>query len=308
MAATGSLVAEFKQPVLGHIPGESSQALLRIDGIPGAAQVRPLADAGELLEWRYVSAEQNYALAIRSTDRAVAIVRLDRDQSELTLLQGIPDPHKISLSQSGTVAAIYSQEAGSIQVVSGLPHYPVFQRAISTAALENKIGSLAVSDDGTIVLVSSTTQPSELLVFSDNGLEIATLPSPIVSIVFRPKKHEAAILTTHQMFLATDLSQRTLLHVSGPEQGLTEAAAVEFSRDGRRIYIADPGARSVHILDLGLTSATTIPCDCSPLGLQRLRGESVFWLNEPGATVTRLLDGDSTTPRVLLAPHTAVSN
>jgi hypothetical protein len=305
-AGVCAYASDVRTPVLGYVPGAAEGALIRLDGIPGAAQARPVAVSGAVARWLAVSPEHNYAAGIHAEDNSIVIVRPGSEQPALRTLGSFSDGN-ISLSQNGNIAAVFSGH--SVQIFGGLPERPVHLRTVSIAALQNSVQSLAVSDDGAVIAASDGT--GDLLIATEHGFRIAGLPAPVAAITFRPGRQEAVIVAGREVFRLNSASfdsQPELL--AGPEQGLEAPASAEFSRDGNRIYIADPGLRSIHVLESDVAGkAAAVACDCSPAGLRRLRGQAVFWLNDPSADVVRIFDGDrAEAPRVLLVPQTPVSN
>jgi hypothetical protein len=77
--------------------------------------------------------------------------------------------------------------------------------------------------------------------------------------------------------------------------------AVEFSRDGRRFYVANSGG-AVAQFDLQGGAPEVVSCSCGPTGLARLGGDSVFLLNGGGAPPLFLLDGGGERPRLWFVP------
>lgn len=306
----GILIAELKPPVLGHVRGINAGTIDRIDGVPGAAQVRSGSQIIDTTQRIVVSAEQNYTVAIRAVDQAVMMFRLDQHNPELQKLSSAIPANRIALSQKGTVAAIYSHSAETIQIFDGLPGSPNHQRSISTTALGGRVESMAVSDDGANVLASGANGSGEVLVVTEKGTETLSLAAPVTDIVFRPHRQEAVILTSHEVLHVTFLPDETVFAlIAGAEHGIVRPSAAEFSRDGKRLYIADVDARRIHIIEPGRDSAQSLSCDCSPSGLQRLKGEAVFAVEEPSASLVRILDHDSSAePRILLVPQTRLSN
>ena len=304
MSSLPGAAAELGRPILGHIPSSEPGALLRMAGIPGAAFFQPMPESGAVFERIAVSPGQDYALAIRASDRATVVVRLDRTEAEPEAPLAAPGAERIAISRNGAFAALYSRVGESIQLIGGLPDHPAYQRSIGTAALSGGAGTMAVSDDGSMVLAGSAATPEEVFILTENAVGRLSLPSPVAGMVFRPGLREAVILAGAEVFLAVDLAGRPRYRsLAGTGQGLASPVAVEFSRDGRRLYIADPGASGVHILGPDFSPAGTVTCDCKPSGLQPLNGNSVFWIGSSSAGIPQILDDDSAgAPRVVVVP------
>jgi hypothetical protein len=299
MAQSGRLTP----PVLGYVPGPESGTLLRIAGIPGAAVAEPFFESGALGAME-VSPLQNFALALRRDDGAPMIVRFDRGDAGAEPIGGLGDGFdRIALSADGRAAALYSQSQGVIRVVSGLPDQPLSRRALSAAPLGGRAGLMAVSGEGELVLAASASIPGEVLVFGGDSAGRLALPGPIRSMAFAPGQRRAVIVAGAEVYLADAAPGGEMRKLAGREQGLADPAQALFSRDGARVYVADPGAQAVHILNLAQDSIEARPCPGAAALLQPLEGNAVFRLGSPAAGYLQILDDDAGAARVLLAPR-----
>lgn len=303
IATAYTATAEFRPTVLGHTPGSQPGTLLRIDGIPGAAQFHIL-DISGFASLR-VSTGLNYALGIRSADGAVMLVRLSDTSPDAQPLSAGAEADLVALSPDGRSAAVYSRSKASIHVMTSLPDHPVWRNTYSTAALDNRIHALAISDDASVVLASGGTDDSHLLVATEIQTDSVSFSNPISAVTFCPGRNEAAVIAGREAFIWTGRTSG-LQSVAGPGEGLAAPAGAEFSGDGRRLYIADPGAGGVHVVSRDRLSSTTVSCGCSPTELQRLQGQAVFALGDASGSRVRIIDHDAATaPRILLVPPAA---
>lgn len=304
--------ADLARPILGYVPGSNAgTSLVRLAGLPGAAYAEPAVELGDTLAQVVLSPARDYALALPASGGGLSLLRLDRTPLEPRPIDAVIGPDRIAISQNGEFAVVWSRTGAAFQVLGGLPERPVLVREIGAAALGNSVGALAVSDDGDLVLAAAGTAGGELLLFTAGSTARLALPAPVSAAVFRPGRREAAVLAGGEVWLATDLagapSGRLL---AGGGQAPAEVAALEFSRDGRRLYVADAGAREIRIFDAAGLPAGAVSCDTPPLALRRLEGNSVFWLGNSAAGTPWLLDDDSpAAPRVVsVPPMLTVSN
>ena len=290
-------------PVLGYVPGPVSGTLLRIAGIPGAAVAEPFFESGALGAME-VSPLQSFALALRGDDRAPVIVRFNRGDAGAEPIGGLGYGFdRIALSAGGRAAALYSQSQGVIRVASGLPDQPLSGRALSTAPLGGRAGLMAVSDEGEVVLACSASAPGEVVVFAEDSVGRLVLPGPVRSMAFMPGQHRVVIVAGAEVYLAGAAPGGEMRKLAGREQGLADPAQALFSRDGARVYVADPGAQAVHILNLAKDSIDTRPCPGAAALLQQLEGNAVFRLSSPAAGYLQILDDEAGAARVLLVPR-----
>jgi hypothetical protein len=80
------------------------------------------------------------------------------------------------------------------------------------------------------------------------------------------------------------------------------------SGSGKRLFVSNPANKVVYAVEVSSGSSKRIDCGCSPDDLQRLNGDSVFWLKEAGAAFVRILDADAEEPRILMVPIEQTSN
>jgi hypothetical protein len=303
--------ADLARPILGYVPGSAEGSLVRLAGLPGAAYAEPAVDLGGTLARVVLSPARDYALALPVSGGGLSLLRLGRTPLEPQPIPAVLGADRIAISQSGEFAVVWSRAAAAFQVLGGLPERPVLVREIGAAALGDSVGALAVSDGGDLVLATAGTTGGELLIFTAESTARLALPAPVSAAAFRPGQREAAVLAGGEVWWAADLagapSGRLL---AGGGQAPAEASALEFSRDGRRLYAADAGAREIRIFDSAGFPVGVVPCDAPPLALRRLEGNSVFWLGNSAAGTPRLLDDDSpAAPRVVsVPPMLTVSN
>ncbi len=303
--------ADLARPILGYVPGSNAgTSLVRLAGLPGAAYAEPAVELGDTLAQVALSPARDYALAV-SASGGLSLLRLDRTPLEPQPIDAVLGPDRIAISQNGAFAVVWPRASAAFQVLGGLPERPVLVREIGAAALGDGVGALAVSDDGDLVLAAPGTAGGELLIFTAETTARLPLPAPVSAAAFRPGRREAAVLAGGEVWLATDLAGAPGVRLlAGGGQAPAEVAALEFSRDGRKLYVADAGAREIRIFDSAGLPAGAVSCDTPPLALRRLEGNSVFWLGNSAAGTTRLLDDDSpAAPRVVsVPPRLTVSN
>lgn len=290
LAGQGGPAPSFRGPLMGWLFDSSARQLRPVWGVPGASLLGgPLE--GPALAGAGVSPRGDYAL-VTDAEGSAAILRLPG--GELAPL-AVGTPSLVALSPSGTAAALYSAEGGSLQVVTGLPGAPAVGAMPYDAGTAPTV--LAVSDDGEAVLaVCGET----LLLVGREGARSLAVPGAAAALNFRAGTHDVAVATAGgEIWLieAPDGEPR-YRRIAGPEHGIEAPRAVAFSRDGTRVYVA--GAAGAAVVDPGRGLVTAIPCSCEPAGLSPLDGDSLFLLTAAGPVV--LLDASGAEPRTWLVP------
>jgi hypothetical protein len=111
---------------------------------------------------------------------------------------------------------------------------------------------------------------------------------------------------SHAAFLLMDVAGAAIqTPLMSLENGIFPSIAV--SEDGRRLFVADTESQSIAVTDIQTTITVWLPCECRPTGFFRLRGKSLFRLNEPSDSPVMALDVSSAEPRILLIPAKLLS-
>src|SRR5581483_4409199 len=130
----------------------TARALRPILGLPGASLLGNPVGFGFDATAAFIAPRQDAAFAV-SSDGSFHLFRLDAGNVTEQSFNGIGStPDRVVFSPSGTAAALYA--GGSIAVVKGLPASPVIAGGVDLSPGTN-LDSLAVSDDGAVLLVSA---------------------------------------------------------------------------------------------------------------------------------------------------------
>jgi len=91
--------------------------------------------------------------------------------------------------------------------------------------------------------------------------------------------------------------------LAGTADGIAGPVGLDVSLDGKSIVVANGRGRNIFVFDPGGPQRATYPCPCTPTGLGRLNGNSVFVVNDVSdSSPLWIFDGDGATPRVLFVP------
>lgn len=297
----------INRPALGFVFDSGARTLKPILGVPGASLFGTPLDTGLQLAYAAISPRQDYAILLAGDNREVKLLPLLPANSSASSIDGVlPAPDRIVFSPLGSAIALYRIHDALFQIITGLPDSPVVAQEIPASNLGGDLTSLAISDDGQQVLaaVANNDSGSSILFASDGVPRQLPVSGHISAMAFRPQTHAAVIVNQdRQVLLFSDLTANLQSQVlAGPDDGISAPVAIAFSADGVKVFVANSDTGNVAALDLLGGAPSLTPCQCTPTGLHRLAGNSVFRLNDPTARLLQLFDGDATTPRVVFVP------
>jgi hypothetical protein len=209
-------------------------------------------------------------------------------------------PQSVVFSPSGTAAALYA--GSSVQVVTGLPDSAAIAASLT---LQTPFDSLALSDDGAVLLAASSDGVELFNGAADQGALTATTGSALLA--FAPSSHDAAVVDRRGagLVLFRNITAPVAPQpLAATDDAIQSASALAFSADGQQVLLAT--GQSVATFDLAAGARGSIPCACSPARLARIG--DLFRLNELGTDPLWLLDARPATAGVLFVPAMASSD
>ena len=291
-AAAQSSATAVAAPVLGLVPDAGAQTVRTLTGIPAAAQLGGTLD-GTPLSAVAIASGQAYALALENGTGAALLV----SQSGRQTLAGVrAGAQLVAVSPLGTAAAVYYGDTGKASILTGLPDAPQTLREIT---LDGAPSAMAISDDGAALAAAISLTANESTVFSyiAGGAGQALLSDRrFPSLEFVPGSTAIVMATQAAVYLYQ--SRQGLQLLTDQRDGVTNVVGAAASGDGKRVFIAMQSGQ-VAVRDLAASTQTLLTCSCQPSGMWRLRGKSVFRLNELGAGPLWVVDGDGVAPRIL---------
>jgi hypothetical protein len=297
--------SEVTGPLLGLAFDSAAAAFRPMRGIPGAATVGE-ASALDFIPAGTLASPAQFALAVRADDGGVMMIRSKGDALSSDLLAGARNaPDLIAFSDEGTTAALYFAGAGRIQVFGGLPDSPRLLREADVSGLTARLGRIAVNPVNSALLAAAGEGDSQALYMISANEDARRLGSfgAISALVFAAGGTEALIADA-QANAVYRLSTSTgeIVTIASEKDGLLHPVALA-SAPGGRVMIADDKSGAVLVIDGGPPAA--IQCGCTPTGLSRLSGASVFRLSDPADGPVWILDTGGAEPRVLAVPAMA---
>ncbi|MBI3693684.1 MAG: hypothetical protein HY238_02430 [Acidobacteria bacterium] len=289
-------------PVLGYVFDAGRQSIRPVNGIPGASHVGlplalPFPVAAAAFSSRadfglVVAAQDDYALyLVRNLGAAAPSLELmDR------VLGGVD---RIVLNSSDTAAALYSSEAQRVQMLRGLPANPLIGPVADLSPLGGKVTALALDRNAAQLLITvSEGGQNGLYLWSAAEADsqprlLSTFQAP-TAVALLNKDQDAVVADAgiNQLVLIRRFATSAdAFLLAGERDGLANPAGVEASADGRRIFIANAGGRSLYVWNIEAQAVEArLPLDAAPTRLLRFQGQSMFLLNEIGNDPLLLLE------------------
>jgi DNA-binding beta-propeller fold protein YncE len=301
MLAAAPLLAQQGQvagPVSGYVFDRGAHVLRPVLGIAGAAVLGDAVDFGMQPTAAYVAPRLDSAFVVASG--SVHLFKLGSGAPAEVPLNGIGGvPEGVAFSPSGTAAALFA--AGRVQLVSGLPGAPALAGVVDTRA-NQQVSAIsvrphpyrlmatevyAVSDDGTLLLVSSE---GSVRLFQSAGSEQALMDSAGAALVaFAPGGHDVVVAspTGQGLVVVRDAAGAAQQQPVAAAADIASANGVAFSADGSKVYVARSSG-GVAVFDVAAKTRTDITCDCVPFGLTPMG--SLYRLNDLGTGPLWVLD------------------
>lgn len=281
-------------PALGFAFDQSTHALRRIQGIPGASLVGAPVDFGIAVTAAYVAPHLDSAFVL-ADDGRMHLFGLTGDAPAERAIDLPGSVQRAVFSPSGSAAVLYS--AGSLQVIKGLPDAPAVAANIRLR-INPRQGralpdTLAVSDDGAYVLYS-TGGPIEMIGVAGDSRQVLASGSGSLA-AFAPGGHDAAIVDGEKLILFQNIAGAA---TERRFAGIATPSAVAFSADSQKLFVASATGRAVTSIQVASGDRAALACDCAPAALIPMG--SVIRLTELGNEPLWLLDTAS--DRVVFVP------
>jgi hypothetical protein len=298
--------ATINGPMLGFTPDAAGAAIEPILGIPGASLLTNPVALGMDIRGAVVSPKQDYALAARAEDGQPVFI----DLAGGTPITPIPGNHNradiIAVSPTGSAAAIYDSGSSSLEIVGNLPKDPHIIHELNAAPISGRVSSVVLSDDGSVALVTFKESDRTSLWMMDSSGAVQRLPvDQAAGAAFFVNRNDAIFGddANHAVFIITDAGRTAApLPLVSDLEGMGSFSSIAASDDGSRVFLTDTNAGNVAIVDIETRTAALLSCGCQTTGLYRLKGNSVFRLNNASDQPMMVLDASGNEPRIVIVP------
>jgi hypothetical protein len=271
-----------------------------------------------------------FPLGVRSVSMspsgAFAIAELDGEQpiavfagigeavpSLQPLVGGFLHADTIEFSPTGSAAAVYSQTQNRIQVFRGLPGSPEL-REVDLSSLSGGVTALAVSDDGSTLLIGVFGAESGGGVYragADNAM-LYELPGVNArSIRFIPNSTDALIADGggNRILLAKAATDGTqVATLAGADEGVDSPAGIGLLSDRKTAVVINADTKAVLCVNIESGESKSVPLPGPATGLRSVRiRNGIAILTDHPAGYWLLTVGDSGEPVISLIPDVAMT-
>ncbi len=297
----------IRNPQLGGVLDEQTRQLRIIEGVPGAATLGSVSDAGAPILQAWLSPNAKRAVVRISGDTpGLAVVDWNGQTLLITRaesLTGLADVAAISPSAKAFTRAL-SGKIESWQIGAGT------LQLLWTADAPDGLSALAVSDDGALI---AAVVPDGIQVFQSSG-RISTVAGKSVFGAMNFAHNSHAFLLGEESSGKALFFEDVLVQASAelnwdvvPGEKLVGAG---FSGDNQLLAFAasTETAGRVRVLSLAGQNMTLLDLTARPTGLYRALGNAVFQLSTSSKGTIYLLDADSPEARLVAVPGQEVVN
>jgi hypothetical protein len=245
-------------------------------GIPGSGTVGPAMSVAQTFNKAAVSPRGAFALA--STDSG-AVLALSSVDGKSLVAAPVQDAIAGDIQFSPNGAAALISNGGHLQVIGGLPAFPMVWRTLDVSFLGGP-SALAVSDDAHWV---AGVFGGLVYALGSSGQVIA-LPAPagVTALTFFHGSDDLAVTTASRILKISEIggspaASKIFGNASDPVP--SEAPiALALTSDNARVVVLEPDGGIAQVDSASGAVINETRCDCTPQGLFGLGG-SVFRLN-----------------------------
>jgi hypothetical protein len=291
-------------PSLGFTAAIGGTAIEPILGIAGASTLgNPLPlDAG--IYGTVIAPSQDYAIAFRAGDSQVVVI--DLVSGQVTPVAAVTSNLIMVTSPSGNAAAVYDAGRASIQIIRTPRQSPQVAQQFDTSNIPGGASSIAVSDDGSVVLARFVDSGTAGLWMMNSSGAVQRLPMDQPSAAaFFANRNDAIVgsAATQSATIIMNAGQTaTQVPLVSTIDGMAGFSSIAASDDGGRVFLGDATSGNIAVVDVQTGQSIVVPCGCQPTGFYHLKGNSIFGLNAPSQEPIRVLDASSTVPRIVFIP------
>jgi len=301
--------AQISPPILGYVFDSAVHGLRPIWGIWGSSTVgAPLDAEGIRLSLAAVSPGQDFALGMGEHNNQIMLLNLDQNPVAVTVLATSDSAiERVVFSPMGNAVVLVPENRQSLWLISGLPYSPRILDRIGLSTLPGTLGVLGVRDDGQQIILAMREGDGDAIYTSDSKGEMHGLArlGKITAIEYMRQGNDALIADAGTSEILrirdTDFKMEPLATLASQGKGLGPMA-LAVSDDNQRLFIAAEGPAHLYVLNLQNRQVVHLPFSGKVTGLNRLKGNSVFRLNDFSGEPLLLLNGELLEPAVAFVP------
>ena len=300
LAADGYSV---QAPLLGHVFDQETGSLHRLNGIPGASWVGEAVDLGIVVTRAHIAPNHQYAI-VRDEEGRTLFVDLTAESPAPVPIEGsLEGATGVIISPSARRAAIYSTDAGEIQLLEGLPGAPAVGETLELEGGVGEWSAFAISDKGVILAATAMPAGGSLhMMAAGRSTEHIGSVQRVGDIAFFAGSNDAVVTDTaaDEVVLYRDLvARRQSMVIASADDGVRDPFAAEPTGDGRFVAVGLRDGIAAVPLHGGVPVFTE--CACAMTSLAPLADGNVFRLTDDLAAPIQIAQVGAE-PRVLFVP------
>ena len=285
-------------PILGFVPETSSSSVRPILGIPDASLLGEPLGFGSEVRMVAISPKQDFGVAVRKEDAQFVLIPFRENLEMIPIFGTATEDSLISISPTGSAVAQLDSDSRRVRLMAGSAEFDV-------SMVPGRITQLGISDDAAVALLKSTAEDGDSLwvVDASNAPRQIALDRPGAFAFFPKRRDVAAIEESNKSVVVirnvdADATRIPLFSANETIATLSSVAALD---DARQVVVADRNTGIIAVVDVETGMASYTSCSCRPTGLFRLKGTSIFRLEDPSQEPIWILDA-SGEPRTILIP------
>jgi hypothetical protein len=266
-------------PLAGLLANPEMTEVRAIQGVPGSATVSGAIRLPAGILKVHLAPAQGWALVEQAPARTLGLLPFAGLQPGGVALidNALSAPDIVSFSPGGRSAAIVSNAAGMVQVLTGLDRTPTVAMQTGISGL-GVIGAAAISDDGTLTAVLTSEGRVFLLSATQAPQLIFQAGSP-AGMTFLPAQQALAIAdgAAATISVLDGLNRTPFIRSALPGPNLSGAGVlVRASGDAQSLFVAARGGTSAYRIDFANRSMSTLEVPASLSQMERLPGGDIF--------------------------------
>jgi hypothetical protein len=311
-ACTALAQGTLSGPSLGLVYDPAAQAIRPVLGIPGASTAGKHIDLGFTIAAAAIAPSHNYALAL-STDGSLQLVTFRSDGVSAQAISSSARPDRMVLSPSGSAAILYYKSAAAVQVVTGLPDSVQVGTQLDISALPQAPDTLAISDDGAVVLAGvaengkDEAARGEVFLVPPDGSAARSIAvvQHASAMAFYTKSQDVLIAddVANSITMVSDAAGQASQQWTFTDAGLPAPDSVQVSADRKTVLAGSSKNGMLAIVDAtGVNAPMFVKCQCAPMEVRPFKPAGIFQVTEPGNGLLWIFDSNPVNPRVLFVP------
>jgi DNA-binding beta-propeller fold protein YncE len=292
MAGWAQSSAGVAGPVTGFVFEAQSGQILPMMGIPRTAYLGAPVLTG--LAAAAVAPDGSAVLAVERGGHLVLDTGLRGPTPAAVSIPGaIGSVDGFAWAAEATTAAVYSSSSRQAQIIGGIGPSPSAGAPIDLSDLPGPLSTLAC--DGQYLIMGAAGNGTGGIYVANGAAGIQRLAAarnPSAVVVSGPDLYFADT-ESQQIWQIQSYARTPAVLLFADDRGISNPAGLQVSADGKRLYVANAGNRTLAVYDIASRAPLqTLALSCTPTRLDPFGSRSVFLLNATGQGPLYVLSDD----------------